>query len=161
MVLLWCFHFLYSRKCPCLVGVVSALWGRGLWENYSWWRSFFGCCWNWPCFWLHPQIWSGFCRRVGILVFMWYGFVLLHPWSPPCIQPQMIVYIRVWIFILFGYGLYLFLFPGSIWIHLKGVFWYGKCYYDWVEPLSGPLFHPRSWISLTPIYFLLFRKNIE
>ena len=27
-----------------------------------------GCRWHWSCWWLHPWCWSGFYRRVGIMV---------------------------------------------------------------------------------------------
>ena len=59
------------------------LWGREIWEYFFWSWSFFDCLQYWNCYWLHPQIWCGFRRIVGIVVFMWCGSVRLHPRNSP------------------------------------------------------------------------------
>ena len=144
------------------------LWGHGIWADYLWCRSFFGCHWNWPCWWLHPKIWSGVFRIVGIVVCMWCSFFHIQPRRSPCIHHRRVVCVMVWILILFGCGFTLFAFPNTIWLWLRGVCWCRQCAENWVEPrrtswwyLWPTVFHPPIWICIIPLHFLLFSKNID
>ena len=126
---------------PCLVDMgyaCTSLWVRGICVDYS-------CRWHWPCCWIHPRSWSGFFRRVGIVVFMWCGFVCIHPRISPCIQPQRIACFRVFIFALFGCGFTLLYFFDPIWIFSRflgvgGVLMTRLNHVERLSALSGPLF---------------------
>ena len=116
---------------------------------------FLGCRWYWPCFWIHPRIWSGFCRIVVIVVFMWCGFVRIHPPISPCLHPRRIACVKVYIFILFGCGFTIFDFYNTIWIHSRVCFGVG------ILIMTGLNCGIRLGGLSSPLFFILGAGSIS
>ena len=129
--------------------------GVGTWDLHWVFVPFFWCFWYWPCCWLHPQSCSKFYRRVGILVFMWCGFVHLHPRKFPSLHPHRIECVRLWIFILHGCGFFLFDLSGPIWLCSRGfagvggVIMTGLSHGKRLGEISGPFFFTLGAICVS------------
>ena len=150
---------------PCRYGIF-AYFLVGTWSlDYSWCLSFLVCRCNCPCCCLHPSIWSGFYRRVGIVVFNVVRFCPSPPLEIPLSSPsencmcQGLHFNPVWVWV------YSILF---YWSHLSpiegGLLVWAVCWWmGWTVgkfwcSLCHTVFHPWIWLCLTPIHFILFIK---
>ena len=94
-------------------------------------------------------------------------FSHIKPRSSLCLQPRSIAWFRVWIFILFGCGFYLFYFNEPIWLHLWGVAGVGGVIMTGLncgghlDALFGPLFFTLRSGSVSYCFFSLLSERIS
>ena len=134
----------------------------GLRVEYMWHWSFFGCRWYWTCRGFYHRIWSELCRRVFIVLFIWCGFARLHLCPPPHqLHLQMIVYVNLYMFVLFGCRFSHFDFLAPIFEFYRGGGGLGKAvcsYLGWIEAniLVCSLAYCCSPLGLAPSHTTLF-----